>query len=611
MSRRISAYIATVFIALVGFTGSLSHAQSLSAGAAFSSLKGSTTIDSGGSIHSQTRSIYSFGGGMTTFTGKKVTFLAVDPPSYSAGCAGISWHFGGFAFISMDELRQLVEAISQAALGIAVDLAIQTLCPQCYAVMSKLRDMANMMRNAAADACKIAKNMGRMLGAAMGLPEEKQTACSETTGNDGKTSGFLDSMAGKACRSLQAVNKFLDEEGSKVLQFLNGDISSGRTPNQDMLSKNFNVQYEILSALGLQDGVVKDLLLNYTGMTIYYPKPVEDCSAVLKNMKTSTDYKTGASAVDLSMVQGRGQKPVDPTKEGDETKKATPDKAGEVKSNHTCHLPPRMPKLEDMHKLLICGFDPYRDAQVFGRRFAFTDGELAQTSMGIMCGVKDLTNTPSKLAKEYGDRLLYSCDAKKSADGKSESRCIVPDEKRYSQLAEASGAYYTGLGWMIADALYMGVLKVALNQPLNQDTIQILNGSNYPLYRLINMAAVYPGMATQLLDTYASTIAVQYTVDLIDRLARPGAFPTMEKKGSLATIDFKDINELRSMITTLFRDGKSLRDETMKLMAEKRALVQTIVNINRALQADVISQGLVGNEAFALSIKKQLELAAP
>ena len=227
MRKVLSAFCLFLMTALV--TVQTAQAANPNAASIFNSIGGTTTIDRGGAIHSQARSIYSLGGGMTTFEGKKVSLLAADPPSFSAGCNGISWHFGGFAFISLDEIRQLVEAVAQASLGIAVDLAMQTLCPQCYAVMAKLRDMANMMRNAAADACKIAQNFGAMLKDSGIFPSTSRASdCSKATAEDGKTSSFLDSWAGSACRLLTDSEKVLDDVGNKAKDFLKFGNTSGK-----------------------------------------------------------------------------------------------------------------------------------------------------------------------------------------------------------------------------------------------------------------------------------------------------------------------------------------------------------------------------------------------
>lgn len=598
-------FILMLFLSVVMYTQT-AHAQSVSAGNAFNSLKGNTTIDSGGSIHSQARSIYSLGGGMTTFAGKKVTLLSADPPGFSAGCSGISWHFGGFAFISMDELRQLVEAVAQASLGVAIDLAMQTLCPQCYAVMSKLRDIVNAMRNAAADACKIARNMGMLLMKEFGIsaPSERQTACSSSTAGDGKSEGWLNSAAGSLCRGLESINKFLKEESANVIDFLNGNLADGkRTPTDDTLNTTFNVQYQILGALGYKDGSIKDLLLNYLGMTIYYPEPTHNCSATFRHLTGLVD-ETGYLGQSDKDVVGTGGR----TKVTDEAVKAARVSSSNSKeSKPTCYAPPRIEGVASMGKILVCGFRPYDDAKSFANiHLAGNLEALKNTAIGKMCNIEKLhsgSGSHKIFAQEAADPMLYTC-RKGSAD------CLQPKEARFSEIVATSNDgtnKFTGLVWYITDALMQGAAAVKDNRPLPAETIAILNGSGYPLYRLINLAAVYPGMTEELLQAYAATIAVQYTVDTLDALTRPGSIPSIDLRGMNRGLSHEEVSRTRSDLLNMFTlESTEFRDRTLKQLSQKRALVEHIVQINRALQADVVSQGLVGNADLAVSLKKQL-----
>lgn len=602
MRHVFTALIGAIIIVL-GLLGVPEPAHaSLKAGKAFSSLTGNTTLDSGGAIHSQTRSIYSLGGGMTTFQGKRITFLAADPPSFSAGCSGISWHFGGFSFISMDELRQLVEAVAQASLGVAVDLAMQTLCPQCYAVMSKLRDIANTMRNAAADACRISTNMGAMLASTLGLPDQKQTECSTVTSSQSKSDGFLHSVAGSLCRSMDSVNDFLTNQGETVLRFLNGNLASNdKTPPKEVLDKYFNVQYEILSALGYQDGPIKDLLLNFTGMTIYYPVPVANCSEAFRNLTSLPGSK-----LDFDGSAGRATNEVSNPSDLGGTTPAKSEASGTTKNVQICHMPPRLEGIVAIGNKLVCGFNVAQDIDTFSSRTLVPKNDVINSSIGMMCSAMSAEQNggnASVTMQNETNPVLYSCDSKSS------HRCTVPHQQRYSDIMGGQSGHYTGLAWAIADALYSGMNAVGANKELPTETIAILNGSGYPLYRLINLAAVYPGMAMGLMDAYAATIAVQYAVDTLDKMARPGALSSIEVNGANANIKPEELLRARENIANMFSEGGELKERTLKLMSQKRALVQSIIEINRTLQADVISRGLSGNASFALSVKKEIEKA--
>jgi len=607
----------SLFAALTVMFSSMSAnaaGPSPTAASIFQSIGGTTTIDSGGSIHSQARSIYSLGGGQVSFQGKKVSLLSADPPSFSAGCSGISWHFGGFAFISLDEIRQLVEAVAQASLGVAIDLAMQTLCPQCYAVMAKLRDIANMMRNAAGDACQVAQNMGRALLKEFGVqsPLSRKSDCSKTTSEEGRTSSWMDSAAGGACRLLSDAENVLSDVGNKVNDFLYGGSSNvSKTPSAEQLELTGNVTYQALTSLGYEDGFIKDMMLSTIGMTVMYAKPNTDCREAFVNIR-------GSNAASAAFDNAIGQQLVGPL---DPNAPATPQDAtptpsknptgGASKTATICFAPPIIAGVDKLSEKIICGFEPMAEARRFALTFYGNNSEAAlaklkSTSLGALC-------MSSSSNKDSQDPWMYTCQGSRSKNGNgtdSTLDCTRPEMKRASQLLQDSttGAYnyngYTGLAWMIGDALYRGVVKVRENQPLDSDTIAILNGSGYPLYRILNMAAVYPGSAQELLEVYTATIATHYAIDTMTKVAQIGAQPTVDLRIN-RSMRPESLSVIREQIMQMVRIGQERKSQALAGLAEKRTLVEHIVQVNRAIQAEVISQGLNGNADLAVSIKRQ------
>lgn len=636
------------FILLFASLFSLVHpasAESLTAGNIFAGIGGTTTIDNGGSIHSQSRSIYSFGGGMTSFQGKRVSLLAADPPSFSASCSGISWHFGGFSFISTDEIRQLVEAVAQASLGVVVDLAMQTLCPQCYAVMSKLRDISNQMRNAAADACKVAKHMGAMLKEKMGVTADSaQGKCGEVTASNGKSNGFLNGVAGSLCGGLSAAQGELEEFGKDVLAAF--EVKSNKPGvTQDRKLQTVNHTYQALTALGYRNGFVKDVLLSYLGMHITFPVPAEDCRAAFANlygdamavaMVANTGTGTGGTstngavawraaavnAIAESQAQTAGPsdadkkagvvvKPAadaDAPKVSDITASTAPAEPGAAtKKEQTCYAPPLLTGIDAIGQRLVCGFNQLADMNRFYTKFGI---KLDDSGLGILCNAKFISETAAAgiptvaTPASAEDPLMYRCQ-------EGSHSCLLPQMVRYSAALNGSVHTdydeYTGLGWMVLDALYDGVRSIQAGTPMEPKTIRILNGSGYPLYRILNIAAVYPGMADQLLQAYGGIIAVHYAMDTLSKLMVPGAMPTIDTNGASALgLPPNEMAQLRADIMNMTRRSKAFTDQMQARLAEKRALVETIMHINKSLQAEVISQGLSGNADLALSIKKQL-----
>lgn len=591
------------------------HAQSLTAGNIFQSMGGTVSIDQGGAIHSQARSIYSLGGGMATFNGKKVSLIAADPPGFSAGCSGISWHFGGFSFISMDEIRQLVEAVAQASLGVAIDLAMQTLCPQCYAVMSKLRDIANTMRNAAADACKIAQNFGSLLAKdGKYIPGGSQSTCAEVKAKQNASSGWLEAAGGALCNTLTKAEEAVGSAMGNVNKWLNGESTSdGKTPSKEEITKNQNLTYDALKAMGYKDGVAMDLMMSFLGMAITQASAT-DCKAVMVNIKgTPTNYRTTDTATN-AVIEGnttvKGEVTGANANTGADVSRGTQraqslNATDATKGGQLCFIPPHIIGFDEIGHSLVCGVDAYKDAKRFASKFHNQGGEaammgrLASSSLGELCKVSQLSASNQNLGtnvKAIADMELLTC----------KDPCMSPATKKLSDIVKDNGSgEYTGVAWMIIDALYAGVNTIYEGrEAIPPETIKILSTSGYPLYRLLNMAAVYPGMADEMLQAYGASIALNYVTDTIERVARVGAQPSLHVVPS--TVSPSEVARLREIMSNMLPEFKQKTSQVQRRMAEKRVLVESIVSVNRALQAEVISRGLGDNNNMALSLKKQM-----
>lgn len=597
------------------------RADSITAGNIFGMFGGTTSIDKGGSLHSQARSIYSLGGGMTSFQGKRVTLLAVDPPGFSAGCSGISWHFGGFAFISVDEIRQLVEAVAQASLGVAVDLAMQTLCPQCYAVMAKLRDIANQMRNAAADACTIARNFGSMLMKEGGFTAGgSKTKCAEAGAATGKSASFLDSIAAGGCKLLTDAESAVSKIGADVTSWMGGGATStGKTPTKDQVQDIGNKTYRALDAMGYKDGVAKDLMMSYLGMTIVVP-PDTDCKTAFTYLYGTSSDDSAPTATEQKLLSLADPltgelRPTASTANTDVTqakqKTATTEPTGSTKGPQVCYVPPMITGLEQIGASLVCGFQPLKDAYRFAGKFHHQgniSGEeilakLAGTSLGELCNVR--ANSTGQFStganvKNFSDPPILTCRKTKDAE------CMRPRQEHVSTLLGAQlDGEYSGVAWMVLDALYTGVDKVREGkEALPEKTIQVLNSSGYPLYRLINLAAVYPGLADEMLQAYGAVIAMQYVMDTLEKTSRVGSQPAIHTAptGGVAP---GEMAQMRDEISKMFVRIEPIKNQTLRRMNEKRALVDSIVQVNRAVQSEVISRGLGDNNNMAISLKRQ------
>jgi hypothetical protein len=432
----------------------------------------------------------------------------------------------------------------------------------------------------------------------------------------GKTSSWMDAAAGQACSLLSKAEGELKTAGQTVSDFMKfGNTGTGTTPSREQLEKVGHVTYNALTALGYPDGFAKDMMLSMLGMTVYNPVPAPDCSTAFESL-----YATPMSEADVvdptvtaaeraamkAMIQPTASQlvtnPSNPTAAVTPADKKTTGAAasasGAVTGQTVCFAPPLLAGFKGLGVSLMCGFNRTVEAKRFADTYHGGDfNKFSATSLGAMCLTVDTLDNR--------DPLLYTCT--KSASGE----CTAPQLARLSARM-SSGAVdgYTGLAFMIGNALYKGVANVRANLPLDPSTVAILNGSGYPLYRLINMAAVYPALAGELLDAYTSAIAAQYTMDTLDKLMRIGGQPAISLQ-AITGLRSSDISTVREQIMALVRLGNESKTQVLDRLAEKRQMVEVIMQVNKTLQAEVIGQGLSGNSSLAVSLKRQSLNAKP
>lgn len=86
---------------------------------------------------------------------RSFNILAFDPPRFSAGCGGIDAYFGSFSMISGENIKNLIRAIISNAMGYAIKIALDNLCPPCQNIMSGLQDWTTKINSYAKNTCQL------------------------------------------------------------------------------------------------------------------------------------------------------------------------------------------------------------------------------------------------------------------------------------------------------------------------------------------------------------------------------------------------------------------------------------------------------------------------
>lgn len=144
------------------------------------------------SYKGQTRSYASLGGFSYRYQAPTTDKLfTVTPPRVRAGCGGIDMQFGAFSYLNMEYLVDKLNKILRMAPAAAFDIALNTLCQQCSATISKLEATLNAFNSLQLDDCKAAKALIAAPLSAAGA-DDKEGHLGTIVQDFGQSTGYSD-----------------------------------------------------------------------------------------------------------------------------------------------------------------------------------------------------------------------------------------------------------------------------------------------------------------------------------------------------------------------------------------------------------------------------------
>lgn len=130
-----------------------------------------------GFYEGQRRGFVSGGAADLRFPTRTFTPITLSLPTVTAGCGGISFFGGAFSYINGDEFVQFLQQIAQNAVGVAFDMALRTLCPQCATVLSNMESVVRSMTGNLKTSCQAAKALVRTAASPLNLQEIAHNNC--------------------------------------------------------------------------------------------------------------------------------------------------------------------------------------------------------------------------------------------------------------------------------------------------------------------------------------------------------------------------------------------------------------------------------------------------
>jgi len=525
-------------------------------GALTNLLSGAAASANGpGYFSSEARGVYLMGGADVRFpTRVSPTLISVNPPYVYAGCGGISAYFGGFSYISGQQIKQLIQEIAQNSVGLVTMLAIKELCPQCADVISEMQAIAQKAANLSINSCAMSKALiqkgAGLFGKTVNFSDDEQSTNAALAANLGKSSGYLADMY----NGVSTMSSVLNGIDSDITQDeKSAGMSSNSQGGQEVLCAGggtCNTVWNILGTSGLGNSTSsqvifdKTLLMNLMGTEVICPKG-SSCPNI-----PSVGFKIYPATLGI------------------------PGNNGIAGSMH------------NVYRFFLCGMN-WRTAGNTG---------AVQDVLNAYCGSHGGDETTSYSTTGFSKITVWQC-----GDTDLLTNADVPCTNIIGEPLEQS-ILGSGEGYLpyVANILERAVQEVIDNQPLNNQAIALLQIVPAPLYQAINAAAVFPAASQEMVMSMSVYTADLLVDDELQHIARAAG-----RLHDSSEINQMQIEQLYKFLGSMIAEAKQNNKSFITSIQMQQALMQQIREIDAAVSDETVTQGLLGASRFGLAVTQQ------
>lgn len=520
-----------------------------------------------GSYTTTTRDVF-VGGSMRMWVpNTSVQLISLTPPSFSAGCGGIDAFAGGFSFINAAQFSQLIQNIMQNAKGLVVELGIRTLCPMCADILAEMQKLAQAADKMAANSCDIATNLvneaGKGLGLVNSIGQNGQAVCQQTATNSNTSSGWFDfantcenSANGGTPSWLTEVNGWVKDSNSWLDQIHGGP--AGAALNESDVTGNKD--WMLLTASGYSSTYVKEIILSVSGFNVINsngkPQPNKGwfgSDYLKKSVGKSKNGVNDAVGRDLVSLLLFGNQP------------------GAMSQATIASYIPTGPSDGEVAASLLTLYNQQSQAPYSNLPFYICNGPSGPAPA-------DTPYSPSDLG------VMQDCDS--------------PTANTVSGITASQNPLIAGPGLMVyvAKTLTAAVNAIENNQQLPAGTLQLMQITPLPLYRMLNIAAVYPTTAGQLVSTYSRFIATLVAQSIVTQWMEA---PSSESGGNTPGASKEAAMQAMQAVAQAISDSTGTPGGTIKtVMDTENGILAELQTVNNAIYQQMAGTGIEGNLLF-------------
>lgn len=562
----------------VAAVASISTASGNELADAFASV---SSVNDPVTFQSQVRTGVFLGSGRVRFgrgDSRAANIMSFTPPRFEVGCNGIDWHFGGLSWINGDQIRQMIENAVPAAAMYILELVLGGLCEQCLQGVKNAVDQINKATAMLSNSCELGQNVAKeFLNNAESV---RSGICSARRSLDNLADDRL--AAHEMCDSNSETGSMFRDMYNNISTALGGGSGSGGSSTvgeteeiQVFACTAFNCTWASLMAMGYiktrtAAGCTGDPSSSGEG------SPAAQCPFDPRNPEHEISYAWGELLQSLIGFESK-----DPAK-GSIFSTATPEQVLEV---------------------IMCGNHLPRTvaASTEGLPDAFTvpSDEFASAVAAFECrqtfGVSGAPN--EQVGK---DLSIIVCSEGATPNLDEYEICADPKKITYDewfQRGYVQNVFGQGLLYHTLKTLHDVARRFQLGEALTPAEINFVSAAPFPLYKALNLSAVFPDLGALLIMANARPFAYLLAHEYLNRYYRTARLQTSRSK-----VGEKNLS---AVITILYKASQMQNeavDKEFRWQDRATAWNMKIQSIESAMLRDVYARSLLGNYQFSADL---------
>lgn len=562
MTKLIKSIAIAAFMAF--YTAGAAHAGGLDG--AFNSLLGSgeANVNKPGRYQSQARNIQYFGSMSVRFPiSGNIRFVTMSTPRIDAGCHGIDVHLGAIQWISLDKIVEVIEQTARNAIGPIIMMAMEWLFPSLAATVNdwiaKIQEALSMMTNSCALATSLVGSANEWAKAKYAdTYAVSQQSCSQLAQRWNWCSDEAD------CKSTC--------EGPKIGKKMSESWKRFTSSEKQMEGLNkpefMNTTWVGFRATGLVG-------LNITDTT----KTEAQQEADLASIDALTGYVLGELLMSHTGTYIPTRLPDD--SEPDDDADITPK-----------HIEGRLPA-DALLEIFMCGSE----------YFVGTAPPATSVDKAWWDYCDEIFSTSSSGPNPNPHAYRMNRCGIGGASMLEKMHCLritTPTLKEYLEDdPRARAALSGGFLRLVRQTLEGAVDDVVKDVEVREEARRLISISPFPLYKAINLAAVYPSISRELITNYSETLAFylaqQYFHHAITSARRHTSAEGLPVSSDVVELAQTASANIQQKISTKFQQIQSQMQYIEAIQAQVQQIEGAILN-------SIYHRDLLGNQAFSRDI---------